>query len=68
MAAFDTTRPAYNAAPVAGKIKGFVSNLIALVINWNDARITRQSLNALTDRELNDIGLVRGDIDNVAHR
>jgi len=66
MAAFDTTRPAYGAAPVAGQVKGLVSNLIAPVIAWNDARVTRKALNSLTDRELEDIGLVRGDIEAVA--
>jgi len=66
MAAFDTTRPAYGAAPVAGQVKGFVSTLIAPMIAWNDARVTRKALNSLTDRELEDIGLVRGDIENVA--
>ena len=66
MAAFDTTRPAYGAAPVAGQVTGFISNLVSLVIAWNDARVTRKALNALTDRELDDIGLIRGDIENVA--
>jgi len=28
--------------------------------------VTRKALNTLTDRELDDIGLVRGDIDAVA--
>lgn len=67
MAAFDTTRPAYGAAPVAGQFKGFFSKLVAQVVAWNDARVTRNALNALTDRELDDIGLVRGDIDDVAN-
>lgn len=66
MAAFDTTRPAYGAAPVAGQVKGFISNLVAAMVAWNDARVTRKALNSLTDRELDDIGLVRGDIDDVA--
>ncbi len=30
---------------------------------WNNARITRKSLSKLSDRELDDIGLCRGDID-----
>ena len=68
MAAFDTTRPAYNAAPVAGKVKGFVSNLVSAIMDWNDARTTRKALSILTDRELDDIGLVRGDIDAVSTR
>lgn len=47
-------------------IASAVHHLIAAVINWNDARVTRKALSRLTDRELNDIGLVRGDIDDVA--
>lgn len=66
MAAFDTTRPAYGAAPVAGHFFGVFSKLVAQVVAWNDARVTRNALSALTDRELDDIGLVRGDIDDVA--
>ncbi|MDD7971466.1 DUF1127 domain-containing protein [Roseinatronobacter alkalisoli] len=34
--------------------------------SWNDARVTRRELNALTDRELQDIGLIRADIEQVA--
>ena len=30
---------------------------------WNNSRATRRALYALTDRELDDIGLCRGDID-----
>ncbi len=65
MAAFDTTRPLYDAAPVAGRTKTFFASLVANVIAWNDARVTRNALNALTDRELEDIGLSRGDIEYV---
>lgn len=32
---------------------------------WNDARKTRQALNRLSDHELDDLGLVRGDIDAI---
>ena len=68
MAAFDTTRTAYGSASVANRFGGFVSGLIGTFVAWNDARVTRNALNALTDRELEDIGLVRGDIDDVADR
>lgn len=67
MAAFDTTHSAYGAAPVAGKISGFFATLIASIVSWNDARVTRNTLSGLSDRELNDIGLVRGDIEDVAN-
>ncbi|WP_239520564.1 DUF1127 domain-containing protein [Pseudooceanicola aestuarii] len=33
--------------------------------DWNDARVTRDALCRLTDHELYDIGLSRGDIDGV---
>ncbi|REF73467.1 DUF1127 domain-containing protein [Paracoccus versutus] len=45
---------------------GVFSRVTAMIAGWNDARITRRELNALTDRELNDIGLARGDIERVA--
>lgn len=67
MAAFDTTRSNYGAAPVAGQITGFFAAMISAFVAWNDARVTRNTLSGLSDRELDDIGLVRGDIDDVAN-
>lgn len=34
---------------------------------WNTRRQTRRELNSMTDRELNDIGLTRGDIERIVH-
>ena len=62
MAIFETTRT--QSAPVGG----FFSALIAAVISWNDARVTRTALSRLSDRELEDIGLCRGDIDYVSRQ
>lgn len=45
-----------------------LGTLLATFRSWNDARITRNALNALSDRELSDIGLARSDIDAVATR
>lgn len=64
MATLDTTRSAAFGAP--SRSGNFFSALVAAVIAWNDARVTRNALNRLTDRELEDIGLCRGDIDIVA--
>ena len=47
---------------------GFVAQLFAAVQDWNDARITRKSLSRLSARELDDIGLCRGDIDMIVSR
>lgn len=65
MAAFDTTRTAYGSTSAVSRISAFVSQAVSAVVAWNDARITRKALASLTDRELEDIGLSRGDIDFV---
>ena len=41
----------------------FATNAVASFSAWNNARITRKSLGKLSDRELDDIGLCRGDIE-----
>lgn len=66
MAAFDTTRTAYGSVMAVSRFSDFVMGLVGSVVAWNDARVTRKTLEALSDRELEDIGLVRGDIDAVA--
>ena len=66
MASFDTTRPV--AGLSAGKIASFFVNMLGAVAAWNDARITRKSLSKLTARELDDIGLSYGDIEDIATR
>lgn len=62
MSAIDSFR----APAMAARPAGFMSKLAAFFSAWNDARVTRTALNRLTDRELDDIGLCRGDIDRVA--
>ena len=66
MAAFDTTRTTYGATGRFGRLGAFFNDIAASVVAWNDARVTRNALASLSDRELEDIGLVRGDIDVVA--
>lgn len=66
MAAFDTTRPAYGSVMTVSRISSFISSMLGNVVAWNDARVTRNALASLSDRELDDIGLIRGDIDVVA--
>ena len=36
---------------------------VTAVISWNDTRMTRNALSKLTSRELEDIGIIPGDID-----
>lgn len=65
MAAFDTTRPAPFGAISIFRFVQFVSDVYLTVANWNDARVTRGALGKLSDRELDDIGLCRGDIEMI---
>lgn len=66
MATFDTTRTTYGSATVASRFSTFINSAVSSVVAWNDARVTRKALASLSDRELEDIGLIRGDIDTVA--
>ena len=43
----------------------FLAEAASSVTAWNNARITRRSLGKLSDRELDDIGLCRGDIEYI---
>lgn len=65
MAAFETTRPAPFGAISIFRLVQFVSDALIAFSNWNDARVTRKSLTRLSDRELDDIGLCRGDIEMI---
>lgn len=64
MALYDMPRSQTGGSVIGAR---FVS-VVNAVIAWNDARVTRKSLSTLTNRELEDIGLVRGDIDVIASK
>lgn len=64
MATFETTRPAQGF--FGGRLSTLVVSLVAAVAAWNDARVTRNALSKLSDRELDDIGLCRGDIESIS--
>lgn len=53
---------------VFGHIGRVIVSMIDGIGAWNDNRVTRNALSKLTDRELEDIGLSRGDIDTVGRR
>lgn len=65
MAAVETTRPAPFGAITTYRAFNGLSNTFATLSAWNDARVTRNALNKLSDRELDDIGLCRGDVDTI---
>ena len=45
---------------------GIGSKIWSVVAAWNDARVTKNALSRLSDRELDDIGLCRGDIELIS--
>lgn len=49
-----------------GGFGGVVAKLVSQLAAWNDARVTRRELSRLSDRELDDIGLSRADIERIA--
>lgn len=67
MAFFDNARIAHGMG-FATRLSAVVARIADAVTAWNDARVTRKALAQLTDRELDDIGLCRGDIDLVVNR
>lgn len=66
MVAIDTTRAA--APAIAHRIISALFNVAASFTAWNEARMTRDALSRLSARELEDIGLCRGDIEEIAAR
>ncbi|WP_090210431.1 DUF1127 domain-containing protein [Yoonia litorea] len=66
MAVYDTSRPAVGLS--VGRISTAIVSAFGVVAAWNDARVTRKALSKLTARELDDIGLCYGDIDDIADR
>ncbi|MCX7288412.1 MAG: DUF1127 domain-containing protein [Rhodobacterales bacterium] len=65
MAAVETTRPAPFGAITTYRAINGLSGAFGALWAWNDARVTRNALNRLSDRELDDIGLCRGDVDTI---
>lgn len=63
MATVETTRPAPFGAIATYRAINALSGAFRAARLWNEKRATRVALSKLSDRELDDIGLCRGDID-----
>ncbi|SDD29134.1 DUF1127 domain-containing protein [Ruegeria marina] len=66
MAALDTTRTITGSNGLVGRIAAVYNSIASAIVEWNDARVTRNALSKLSDRELEDIGMSRSDIEAVA--
>lgn len=65
MTTLDLTRGSRSGRLFPATVLATVATLFGQISAWNDARMTRNALSRLTDRELDDIGLSRADIDNL---
>ena len=66
MTTFNKNSTTFGTTSVAARISGAVHSAIDAAVFWNDARLTRNALTSLSNSELEDIGLSRGDIETVA--
>ncbi|WP_101068423.1 DUF1127 domain-containing protein [Roseovarius salinarum] len=66
MAVFETDRASHESPSILGRLGRAITRAAGTVAAWNDRRVTRKALSQLSDRELQDIGLCRGDIARVA--
>lgn len=63
MATFETTRPAPFGAITTYRVLSAIDSVRMAVVGWRNSRQTYAALSRLSDRELNDIGLLRADIE-----
>jgi uncharacterized protein YjiS (DUF1127 family) len=68
MSVFVTNRSVPLGAESALGVTSFVERTIAAIRGWALARSTSKALGKLSNRELDDIGLLRADIAEVAER
>ncbi|MCP5071860.1 MAG: DUF1127 domain-containing protein [Rhodobacteraceae bacterium] len=68
MALVQYTRPAPFGAIATFNLTNRAEAILNVLVDWNTKRKTRSALSALSDRELDDIGLVRGDLENLPAR
>lgn len=66
MTTIDTTHADAGLRLSGLRLSGFLARMTGALRDWNDARVTRRALSRLSARELDDIGLCRGDIDAIA--
>lgn len=68
MAAIEISRPSFGATGFSGRVGFAVNKILSNIRTWNSIRATQYALNKLSDRELEDIGIARGDINGVVQR
>ncbi|MCY3997655.1 MAG: DUF1127 domain-containing protein [Rhodobacter sp.] len=67
MAFLDSIRATAHDHHIGSRLRALALELAENLVAWNNARITRKQLSRLSERELADIGLSRGDIESFRH-
>jgi len=63
MASYDNTRSVVDGHPFGARLIFLMTSVFGKLADWNDARVTRNALSRLSNHELDDLGLSRGDIE-----
>lgn len=63
MAVLDTTRAPGHGHGLFDRLLRAAQSALGRLAQWNDVRLTRKALSRLSDRELDDIGLTRADVE-----
>lgn len=66
MSVIETTRPAPLGSVFTFRVVSLVERVYDAFVGWRSARSTANALSELSDQQLADIGLVRGQIEDVA--
>lgn len=67
MAAIDTHFPMPQATLTGNRLADYVFGAVRLFIAWQERRATLLELSRLNDATLEDVGLTRGDINDLLH-
>ena len=65
MATYDNTRSMVDGHPFGARLIYRMTTVFGKLADWNDARVTRNALSRLSNHELDDLGLTRGDIETM---
>ena len=68
MALFDASRPVVATTGFGARLQNIMARIAGFAIEWNEQRITRGQLAKLSDHQLEDLGLTRGDIETLYRR